>query len=144
MCCVSYHLKIESLIFTERLDILCVTETWLNSCIPNEIKSISGFLVHRKDRKQTTLPRADLGGGSVAIFIREDINCSLQPTFSPLDCEMLTIKISHYTQSFFFSVIPPRQPITSLTVALDQFSDLFDDHDCILDGVYNAKHAHWK
>ena len=34
--------------------------------------------------------------------------------------------------------------MTSITSMFDQLSDLFDNHDCIITGDFNAKHSAWK
>ena len=52
----------------------------------------------------------------------------------------------HMTLSFFESVWyrPPRQTMTSITSMFNQISDLFDNHDCIITGDFNAKPSAWK
>lgn len=51
------------------IDVLCVSETWLNKDIPDSLISLSGYKVYRADRKT-------LGGG-VAIFLKQGISCKV-------------------------------------------------------------------
>lgn len=51
------------------VDIICVSETWFNASITDNIISIYGYNVYRNDR-------GTLGGG-VAIFIKNNISCKV-------------------------------------------------------------------
>ncbi len=57
----------QDLVYAERLDMIMVTETWLNNNITNNEILPKGYHVIRKDR------HADKRGGGVLIALREDI-----------------------------------------------------------------------
>ena len=57
----------QDLVYAERLDMIMVTETWLNNNITNNEILPKGYHVIRKDRD------ADKRGGGVLIALREDI-----------------------------------------------------------------------
>lgn len=59
--------KIRDYIYGNNLDILAVSETWLTHAISDELVSVNGFRLVRKDRA------AERGGG-VLIFVRNTIN----------------------------------------------------------------------
>ena len=138
---INKQAELHALINNENLDILCITETWLNNSSPDEIVVIPGFRMFRKDRHQTTLQWANLGGGGVAIFIKEHVTCVTCPNYSPENSEFITVKIKHGTGSLYLSTIyrSPRQPMHSLLEAIDQLSELIENETCIIVGDFNAK-----
>ena len=143
---INKQAELHALINNENLDILCITETWLNNSSPDEIVVIPGFRMFRKDRHQTTLQWANLGGGGVAIFIKEHVTCVTCPNYSPENSEFITVKIKHGTGSLYLSTIyrSPRQPMHSLLEAIDQLSELIENETCIIVGDFNAKNTEWK
>lgn len=51
-----------------QIDVICVSVTWLNRNIPDSIVNLSGYKLHRADRKTR--------GGGVAIFVKSNVsNC---------------------------------------------------------------------
>ena len=50
-----------------KVDIACVTETWLSNDVPSEIISFDGYVIHRNDRSNK---RCD---GGVAVYVQETI-----------------------------------------------------------------------
>ena len=48
-------------------EILCITETWLNDHIPDEVFQVSGYTIIRKDRANA------IRGGRVCTYIREHL-----------------------------------------------------------------------
>lgn len=51
------------------VDIVCVSETWLNENTPDSLVSLKGYKIYRADRKSH--------GGGVAIYVRQGIFCRL-------------------------------------------------------------------
>lgn len=49
------------------IDVICISETWLNESISDNLVSLNGYKLFRSDRKE-------LGGG-VSIYIRDCISC---------------------------------------------------------------------
>ena len=52
------------------MDVIGITETWLNDKILDEEISIKGYMLFRKDRKDDFKTR----GGGVALFVRNDLH----------------------------------------------------------------------
>ena len=80
------HSKLDVLQYiadTAHLDLICITESWLNSDIPDSFCQFDNFLVFRKDRSHRI-------GGGVIIFARD----SLHPRFiSPVNTSGLDFAI---------------------------------------------------
>ena len=74
------------------VDIACLTETWLNDNVPNEVLSIPGYNAFRNDRK------GRLGGG-VAVLIEESYPVKLWPELQNPELETLWV-----------SIRPPKMP----------------------------------
>lgn len=68
---VNKHKELEMYVLEENFDIVCITETWLNSSILDSEMSISGYTLHRKDRNNVN----KLRGGGVALYVHNDLNC---------------------------------------------------------------------
>lgn len=56
--------QIRNMLIESNLDFLCISESWLNCNVSNDLISISGYSCYRNDR-------AISKGGSVLIYIRE-------------------------------------------------------------------------
>ena len=142
------HAELQALILNEGIDIICITETWLNQHSPSELFVIPGYNFYRKDRHETCTPWSNLGGGGVAIYVKQNIKSEECPERSSdlAKCEMLTVKIEHRKYPFYLTVIyrPPRQKMDTVVAALDQLQDQFDNAHCILTGDFNAKNSSWK
>ena len=67
---VNKRKEVELTIRDENLDLLAITETWLNDKISDEEFNISGYMLFRKDRKESN----KLRGGGVAMYIRNELN----------------------------------------------------------------------
>jgi exonuclease III len=79
--------EIDSLISSLNMDILCVSETWLNENILDEDIRVDGFKIIRKDRPNRK-------GGGVAIYIKESIIYKERHDLSSLnDIENIWIEI---------------------------------------------------
>lgn len=60
---------IKAFVTSEHVDVLCLSETWLSSAIPNDLVSIPEYVLLRRDRKD--------GYGGVAIYLRNNIKYSV-------------------------------------------------------------------
>ena len=65
--------EVINLLRTERLDVLCVSETWLHSNILTKFLSFPGYHMVRRDRPKSMSTRKTRGGG-VAVILKQDIN----------------------------------------------------------------------
>ena len=68
---VNKHNELEMYVLEEKFDIVCITETWMNSSILDSEMSISGYTLHRKDRNHVDKHR----GGGVAVYVHNDLSC---------------------------------------------------------------------
>ena len=71
--------SIEFMIVERKIDILCVSETWLLPNINNELIDISEFRVFRRDRGR---------GGGVCIYVRSDFQARELFTNNPNNIEV--------------------------------------------------------
>ena len=71
----AHLIQLRELAISQKLDIITISETWLNSTVTNAEVSIIGYTLFRQDR-----PRKR--GGGVCAFIREDISHHSERYFS--------------------------------------------------------------
>ena len=62
--------ELELLVRDEDLDIIGITETWLNDKLSDEELSIKGYTLFRNDRNDNIKTR----GGGVALYVRNELN----------------------------------------------------------------------
>ena len=62
----NHLIQIRELISDNKVDVLAISETWLNSSISNAEVEIQGYKIHRLDRKRKR-------GGGVCIYIRNNL-----------------------------------------------------------------------
>ena len=53
------------------VDVICVTETWLVEGLSDTLCCLRGYKIYRLDRKVRV-------GGSVAVYVRNEIKCKLK------------------------------------------------------------------
>jgi len=61
--------ELEAILCENDVDIRCFIETWLNKTVPIDLVNISGYVMHRSDRKD------ERRGGEVAVFVRHNLPC---------------------------------------------------------------------
>ena len=76
------------------IDVLCLTETWLNKATPDEVVSIRGFDIYRRDRDSTQTNWNTLGGGGVAILCASHLSVRRRADLEHLASEMITLQIN--------------------------------------------------
>jgi hypothetical protein len=62
--------ELKLLVEEENVDVVAITETWLNETITDEEMNISGFVLFRRDRNDPIKRR----GGGVAMYIQNELN----------------------------------------------------------------------
>jgi ribonuclease P/MRP protein subunit RPP40 len=62
--------ELKLLVEEENVDVVAITETWLNETITDEEMNISGFVLFRRDRNDPIKRR----GGGVAMYIKNELN----------------------------------------------------------------------
>ena len=79
------------------LSILCISETWLNRHIPDNLTYFRGYNIIRNDRKVLNVNGQTKNGGGVAILIQKDLACDCitmaDTNTSNKDAELLWVVI---------------------------------------------------
>ena len=90
--------QIQNFVYSNKVDILGVTETWLTDMIYDLEIFPSSYTIYRKDRNSR--------GGGVMIAVRDKIHSELITTNS--DLEILTVKIGiHFPLILRIVYMPP-------------------------------------
>ena len=114
----SAHLiQLRELAVQQKLDVITVSETWLNSTVTNAKVSIDGYKLYRQDRLHKR-------GGGVCAFIREDIRVHipkdipqvLESYFQQLWLKMQNKKLKSIIVCASYR--PPDSPLPSFEVLL--------------------------
>ena len=61
--------ELEQVMRVNRVDVACITETWLSETVPSETVNVPGYVIHRNDRKDGRQC------GGVTVFVRQDVPC---------------------------------------------------------------------
>ena len=103
-------------------DVICCSETWLDSRIPNSLVCIKGMKIFRNDRK-IDIPdyNVHIIGGGVCIFVAEKwidyTTCISDRTFVTKDFEIITVTITRLNSKKLFTASvykPPRGHVENL------------------------------
>ncbi len=114
---VSHHEELVALTENQPLDILCLTETKLSSCIEDAEISLPGFTVAaRKDRNRR--------GGRVMCYVREGLQCKHRRGLDPRDLECVWTEIKPTKQTKILVGTLYRPPGTPT----QEFYDKFDNN----------------
>ena len=98
--------QIKELVKEENVDILAVSESWLNSTTTNAEIEISGYKIHRLDRKHKK-------GGRVCIYTRKDFKVTMLKEFSYIstsDFHQLWLKMQVRQHKSFIVCVAYRPP----------------------------------
>ena len=79
--------EVSDLLTNNRIDVLCLTELFLNKIISSTVFNIPGFTFLRKDRHRGS-------GGGVGIYIRQEINFTRRQDLEDPEMESIFIEIS--------------------------------------------------
>lgn len=117
------------------LDVLALSETWLNDSDSNASLHIPGFRIFRRDR---------LTGnhGGVCIYIKDTIPCSIIPIANPHNLEALFLHLRLTSTELAFGCIyrPPSSPVAfwdHLHCYFDEISER-GPSTCITAGDFNV------
>ena len=148
------HLNIRSLwnkidVFRQQLlnsniDCMTLSETWLNSNVPDNIISLPGYNLYRLDRQtiNQATNKTKIGGG-VAIYLKQEYECDSfslkQQNLSNSDIEILWLSFkSKFLKPIIIAVVyrPPSGNITNfidtLNISLESISNLSNNEIFIL------------
>ena len=138
--------ELHHLIHTSKYDIICVTETWLNDTVPdNIITDTSKYSVHRTDRKMSR-------GGGVMIITHNHLpvnSVKIPPNFDHLELCAVDIVLPGSPVRLFTCYRPPssnRDPIalayiTDLCTCLEML--LPRNGSIIITGDFNFPDVNW-
>ena len=126
-----------------KMDIICLSETWLTQDINNDKIILDGY----------SLIRRDSGGmrGGVAIYYNDDMLCSELTDINPTRSEVLWVRLRNKTDKVFLGVCyrPPNQSVTDIDNFLDELQVSFDaaksmnPDSIVLLGDFNDPCTNW-
>ena len=107
------------------IDVMCVTETFLDDTFDDAEVSIPGYLLYRLDRQDHTQRSC---GGGVCIYIQDHYNTEFIPdmTLSDSDIESLGIKVKLKNCRPILTMCVYRPPHGRLRAFCSKISDLLD------------------
>ena len=129
--------EIKHILCKSQLDILCLTETWLDNTITDNELYINGYKIERRDRNRT--------GGGVMMYIKEHLNYNLRKDISIIqpNIENIWIQIDWKKKSkspFLISCIyrPPSSNVEYYNGILDMIEKAsFEDKHIFILGDLN-------
>lgn len=125
-------MEFKQYLLSNDFDIFCISETWLNSTIPDNSVIIEGYNILRRDR-------SDSRGGGVAMYIKKSIDYS--PIPSSRNIEQIWVNINMKKIKFAIGVLY-RAPLSNVKNFLDVFESdvsgyLSSSDECICLGDFN-------
>lgn len=117
------HLNVRSLVkhfqdfkqlVYNKFDIIAVSETWLTADIPDDIITLNGYYLLRRDR-------GDRKGGGIAVYIKHYLKVKIINNLQPHNSEQLWLSISlnNYTYAFGILYRPPKFPANQFLSELE-------------------------
>ncbi|KAF0302271.1 hypothetical protein FJT64_025623 [Amphibalanus amphitrite] len=100
-----------------KLDALCISETWLTNEVSSDILLFAGYQVFREDRKKAKPGQRRIRGGGVAIVLRDDITASKLKMSPPKDSRLESLWLMVAAPGGQSAVLgatyrPPGEPVT--------------------------------
>ena len=130
----------QDLVYTENLDIIAVTETWLNNFVSNNEILPSGYNIIRQDRS------SDKRGGGVLLALCENIQYSIMEINSESELEIVAVELDTQNTKFLLSVCyrppncNPKDWLSSFTYFL-QISERYEK--VLITGDFNFPDLTW-
>lgn len=110
--------EIESVLCLQfQYDIICISETWLNSNISDEDVKISNYKVYRKDRSD------DSGYGGVAIYVADHLLSERRVEIEVTGVEFVCIEVKNNGKSILVNTC--YRPASNLSHIRKTFIDDF-------------------
>lgn len=112
-------------------DVVCISETWLNDLIDDNMIAIPGYKVFRNDRRGKR-------GGGVAIFVKESISSRVIQVSTSSDVEFIFVEIGNHNKCLVGCIYRPpgNNTFTNLENVLESLSPKYKH--VILGGDFNA------
>ena len=136
---VNKRIELQAVANTRELELIAITETWLNcNILDNEILS-SEYNIHRRDRLRR--------GGGVLLAVKEGIRCQRRLDLET-DCEILWCELnlnSNPGLSYFVGVFyrPPDTDLIYLTELTNSLEKLPPSCKILLLGDFNLPNIEW-
>lgn len=110
------------------LDVICISESWLKSSIPDTLVAINGFVLERHDRNYR---HSSKQGGGVCIYIKASINYlpHKQHWISNADIEMMCLILLPANARKMVIINIYRPPKGNLLSAIDHIKNLVGEID---------------
>ena len=135
-------LELHHFIASHDLQVLCVTETWLDISVPDSLIAPVGYNVFRCDRRTK--------GGGVAVFCRSDVTVevvNVPPNFQDVEVVCIDIKIQGSVYRVIGYYRPPGSTATDLEYlqnSIKCFQHLCATHlTVVLMGDFNMPLVDW-
>ena len=106
----NHLIQIRELVYDKKVDVLAISQTWLNSTISNAEVEIQGYKIHRLDRKRKR-------GGGVCIYIRNNLKSKLLNDLSYISysgLHQLRVQVQLNKNKFIIVCVkykPPNCPV---------------------------------
>ena len=134
---VNKRIELQAVANTRELELIAITETWLNcNILDNEILS-SEYNIHRRDRLRR--------GGGVLLAVKNGIRCQRRFDLET-DCEILWCELnSNPGLSYFVGVFyrPPDTDLNYLTELTNSLEKLPPSCKILLLGDFNLPNIEW-
>ena len=132
---------LEELAFTEKYDIIGVTESWLNLQNRDFLAeyNIPGYVTFEKSR-------VNKNGGGVIFYIKASLNPVLlsKPIIPNVDALFMLLKDNSGKKlAIILTYRPPAQPVQIDCDLYDQISEISDTHDVVIMGDFNLPVTKW-
>ena len=134
--------ELQSVFENNNVHIACITESWLNDCVPSCLVNIDGYVCYRRDR------RDGRRGGGVVCYVRNDVQCQRLSEFNCDDVESLWLifrasRMPRLVSHVVFGVIyyPPNadsaSTLSHIIGCLDNITQKHPQAGIILCGDFN-------
>ena len=138
---ISHLSRFQELLYSESVDIMFVTETWLNSNVSNTEILPNGYNIYRTDR-----PLGQTGGG-VLIAVKHGIfiSCNKVSSLSSANVEVVAIECTLPNHAKWLLVCGYRPPDSNDMSDFRSLADkLFPGYDkIIIAGDFNLPNIYW-
>ena len=117
----NHLIQIRQLVSDNKVDVLAISETWLNSSILNAEVEIQGYRIHRLDRKYKR-------GGGVCIYVRNNLKSKVLKDLSyisNLGLHQLWVQIQLNKNKSIIVCVTYKPPNCPVTCIKDEFKSMF-------------------
>lgn len=104
-------------VFTKKIDILAISESWLTTSIDSNSVSLNDFTLFRSDRISR--------GGGVCLYVRSCLRPKLLTSNKDIEQLWVAIKLTHITVSVGVAYKPPKFDYRTF---VDAFEESLSDH----------------